>query len=160
MPGPYNQDGRDSRVQPQGQQRSPQRAFSDPPAIELTGIQFAKPLNPDLFAGLAENAAQAVAGDQYNRKNKPSQIRKFYDELTMWQNKVQQKPEAFSDYLPFIKMLNAKVAYAQGRDLVDANFAKLMTHCLGKIDSAETLNHCKLFLEAFLGYYKAVRPKD
>lgn len=159
MSTPYNQGGRDNRPQ-YGQQRSQQGGFNDAPTIDLTGILFSKPLSPELFANVAEKAALAVAGDERNRKNKPSQIRKFYDELTMWQTKVQQKPEAFGDYLPFIKMLNAKVAYARGRELVDENFARLLEHCLSKVNSVETLNHCKLFFEAFLGFYKQVRPKD
>lgn len=57
-------------------------------------------------------------------------------------------------------MLNAKVAYAEGRDLVDKNFVKLLEHCLRQAVDTKTLGYVKLFFEAFLGFYKAERPSD
>jgi hypothetical protein len=35
-----------------------------------------------------------------------------------------------------------------------------MNHCLKEITSAETLHRCKTFFEAFMDYYKVVRPRD
>ena len=52
-------------------------------------------------------------------------------------------------------MLNAKAAYAQGRQHVDANFVALIARCLGQVDSPETLRNFKLFFEAFLGLLQA-----
>lgn len=130
------------------------------PEIDVTGISFKEKIDPELFNGVARRAAQAIAGPDRYQKNKPTQLRRFFDELVMWSAKVDQAPDRFAEYLPFIRMLNAKAAYADGRGLVDGNFIKLISHCLGQVTNPETLRYAKLFFEAFLGFYKEVRPKD
>ncbi|KAB2935121.1 MAG: type III-A CRISPR-associated protein Csm2 [Candidatus Contendobacter sp.] len=136
----------------------------DEPTLVTSKIVFTKPLNPDLFNGVARQVAETIAENR--NTNKPSQIRKFYDELCLWETKVNQDPQkseaCFAEYLPFILMLNAKVAYAHGRKpmLVDANFVKLIGHCLQQVEKPETLRICKIFFEAFLGFYKELRPSD
>ncbi|MCP4287205.1 MAG: type III-A CRISPR-associated protein Csm2, partial [Gammaproteobacteria bacterium] len=105
----------------------------------------------DLFNTIAHNAAKAVAGDNYNQKNKPTQLRQFYDELVMWEEKTRQDKKRFPEYLPFIRMLNAKAAYAKGRNHVDQNFVELVSHCVGQVNSPDTLRNFKLFFEAFMG---------
>jgi CRISPR-associated protein Csm2 len=113
-------------------------------------------LDPELFNTLAKNAAQDVASGG-DRVNKSTQLRKFYDELVLWDNKVQLHPEKFDEYLPFIRMLNAKVAYAEGRKLVDHHFVSLLNNGLKQVICPETLHTFKLFMEAFMGFYKQVR---
>ncbi len=86
----------------------------------------------------------------------------------MWDQKATmsaKNPEKFTEYLPYIRMLNAKVAYAEGRKssgqgLVDNNYVTLINRCLEQVDSTETLRIFKLFMEAFMGFYKQERPKD
>lgn len=150
-----NQYGRDNRSQGGG----PPGQVAD---IDLTRVRFTsatgQALDADLFAAVAQACAQKIGDDK--RKNKPSQLRKFYDELGMWAERVRAEPDKFAEFLPFIRMLNAKVAYAKGRDLVDANYEALMNHCLKEVTNPETLHLCKTFFEAFMGYYKVVRPKD
>lgn len=114
-------------------------------------------LNPELFNTIARDAAIQVASGG-DRVNKSTQLRKFYDELVMWDNKASMQPEKFNEYLPFIKMLNAKVAYAEGRKLVDRNFVNLLNEGLTQVNTAETLHTFKLFMEAFMGFYKQERP--
>lgn len=114
-------------------------------------------LDPELFSGIARNAAKEVASGG-DRVNKATQLRKFYDEIVLWDNKVLLHPEKFDEYLPFIRMLNAKVAYAEGRKLVDHNFVNLLNHGLKQVVCAETLHTFKLFMEAFMGFYKQERP--
>ncbi|MCP9440649.1 MAG: type III-A CRISPR-associated protein Csm2 [Nitrospira sp.] len=121
-------------------------------------IRFTKPLEPELFNSRAQEAAKRVAQDR-NRNNR-AQLRRFYDELILWETRVAQQPEKFGDYLPFIRMLNAKVAYAEGRKLVDRTFVTLMHHTLSEVTSPESLTICKLFWEAFMGFYKKERPSD
>lgn len=126
------------------------------PFLDTTAIQFAKN-SADLFDDIANKAAETIAdsGD----KNKSTQLRKYYDELAMWDQKIKQNPDKYVEYLPLIKMLNAKVAYANGRKLVDDNFVKLMRHCLGQLtNDKKTFETCKLFFEAFMGFYKMHRP--
>jgi CRISPR-associated protein Csm2 len=114
-------------------------------------------LNPELFNTIAKDAAKEVASGG-DRVNKATQLRKFYDELVLWDNKVLLHPEKFDEYLPFIRMLNAKVAYAEGRKLVDPNFVNLLHNGLKQVVCAETLHTFKLFMEAFMGFYKQERP--
>ena len=132
----------------------------DESTLVTSKIVFA-PLDADLFNGVARQVAETIAENR--NANKPSQVRKFYDELCLWETKVNQdaeKAERFAECLPFILMLNAKVAYAKGRRLVDANFVKLIGDSLKQVKDPNTLRLCKLFFEAFLGFYKELRPSD
>ena len=94
-------------------------------------------------------------------KNKPSQLRKFYDELVMWHDKLAFEKTAdaraakYRELAPFIKMMNAKVAYARGRGHVDQNFEQLFSHLIRQIACPATLKNAKLFMEAVLGFLKA-----
>jgi len=114
-------------------------------------------LDPALFDTVAHEAAKGIGSNKWG--NKPAQIRQFYDELVMWEERVRQDPGRFQEFLPFIRMLNAKAAYAQGRQHVDQNFVALIARCLAQVDSPETLRNFKLFFEAFLGFYKLEGPK-
>ena len=131
----------------------------DEPTLITSKIVFSpSPVDAELFNGVARQTAETIAENR--NANKPSQVRKFYDELCLWETKVSLEPAKFADYLPFILMLNAKAAYAKGRKLVDANFAKLIGDSLKQVKDPETLRICKLFFEAFLGFYKELRPSD
>ncbi len=97
-----------------------------------------------------------MRGDN-DRVNKHSQLRRFYDELCMWEEKVSRQPDKFDEYLPFIRMLNAKAAYAEGRKLVDRTFVDLLRHTLQEVSSPKAMTTCKYFWEAFMGFYKQER---
>ncbi|MDO8940714.1 MAG: type III-A CRISPR-associated protein Csm2 [Methylicorpusculum sp.] len=128
-----------------------------PDPIDTSLIQL-KTIKADLLDNVAQNAATTIADNR--NSNKPTQLRRFYDEIVLWDSKVNQQPEKFEEYLPFIRMINAKVAYALGRKLVDPNFVKLINDGLRQVDSVDTMRHFKLFMEAFMGFYKEKRPKD
>lgn len=144
--------GQTPRSGQQSQQVAP------PQTAQWETVRFTKPLNPELFNSVAQQAAKQVAAQADSRKNNATQLRRFYDELILWEARVTQQPGKFEDYLPFIRMLNAKVAYAEGRKLVDRTFVTLMHHTLGEVQNAESLTTCKLFWEAFMGFYKQERP--
>ena len=112
-----------------------------------------------LFDEIADQTAKYIA-DIDKDKNKSTQLRKYYDELGMWEQKIKQNPASYSNYLPLIKMINAKVAYAKGRKLVTEEFVELMRHCLRQVnEDKETFINCKLFFEAFMGFYKVYKPQ-
>jgi len=127
----------------------------------LAKIVFTKDALPaEIFSDIAEEAARRVKDSGGKDKNTPTQLRRFYDELVMWNDTVQQEPRdkrkgEYEKLEPFIKMLKAKVAYAKGRNHVDEDFKKLFSHCINKIDCPDSLKHCKFFMEAFMGYSKA-----
>lgn len=135
------------------------------PTITTSDIKLQTPVSVELFASVAEDKAITVARAGGRRNNKSTQLRKFYDELVMWFEKVNlertndAKNSKYTEVAPFIKMMNAKVAYAKGRDHVDACFEQMFSHLIRQIDSPETLKHAKLFMEAFMGFYKVHEEK-
>jgi len=122
-------------------------------SFEINEVQLSGVPSSALFDSVAEETAIMIKQSS-DRNNNSTQLRRFYDELEGWNQKVKENPEAFDEFLPLIKMLNAKVAYARGRSLVSAKFSELFSHCIRQINDKESLNNCKLFLEAFLGFYK------
>lgn len=131
------------------------------PTISVSDIKLATPISENLFADIAQEKAARVFEGGAGRKNKSTQLRKFYDELVMWFDKVnlertkEAKARKFTEVAPFIKMMKAKVAYAQGRDHVDDCFKSMFSHLIQEISDVDSLKHAKLFMEAFMGFYKA-----
>ena len=116
-----------------------------------------KKLSDNIFSDIAETAAKHISSPN---QNKASQIRKFYDELAMWDEKIHRNKAEYDKSAPFIHMLKAKVAYAKGRGNVDANFVAIFNHLIDQISDPQTLRHAKLFFEAMLGYRKAYETKN
>ena len=154
-------NGRYQGSGPRAADTRPHQAVRTTPTIELSDIKFGEGLNELIFADIAQDKARVVAAAGEGTKNKSTQLRKFYDELVMWQEKVglEQNAEArqarYRELAPYIKMLTAKVAYARARNHVDVCFEKLFGHVVRQIQCPETLQHAKLFIEAFMGFYKA-----
>lgn len=119
--------------------------------------------NPKLIKeiGQGKNKEWKVVEDK--KANAPTQIRKFYDEVCLWADKT-QAIESLERNLPFIKMMNAKAAYARGRELVDDQFVAWFSSCLGQITTADgegltKFRNFRTLFEAFVGFYKVARPK-
>ncbi len=125
----------------------------------LAEIRFAAPLDPQIFSDVAKRVAKEIPTSN-TRVNRPSQLRRFYDEIVLWEDKVRAAPERFEEYRPFLLMMNAKAAYAQGREVVSGEFACLVQHTLAQVQDEKSLHLCKLFWEAFMGFYKLERPND
>lgn len=128
-------------------------------------IRLATPIPDELFGDIARDKAAEIAaagaGAGAGGKNKYTQLRKFYDELIIWHEKVhhertpQAKASKYAEITPFIKMMKAKVAYARARGHVDECFEQLFAHLVSQIDGIDSLKNAKLFMEAFMGFYKA-----
>jgi CRISPR-associated protein Csm2 len=150
------QRGSRSSNQPQ---RTPPRpeARQDPPFVSK--IVFGERIDPKLYSDIAEEAAKEIGRDSKDQ-NKPSQLRRFYDELVMLQDKVGSDAPRFEQHQPFIQMLKAKVAYAEGRRKVDNRFASLLRRVVDQADNHQKLKQARLFMEAFMGFYKVYGPRD
>jgi CRISPR-associated protein Csm2 len=143
------------------------RYRDSPLPIKLDDVKFGKEIDANLFADIAQAKAKFISEEGRGRKNKSTQLRKFYDELVMWHDKVflardengktsaEIRQKEYAQLVPFIKMLCAKVTYAKGREHVSEGFEKLFTHVVRAISDPETLKQAKLFIEAFMGFYKA-----
>ncbi len=141
------------------QNHHPQSSYKEQATmIDTSKIKFRleedEALNSDLYNTVAQTVAQTLGAAQGKTTNASTQLRKFYEEIVMWEQKVRQSPEKFPEFLPFIKMLNAKAAYAEGRKLVDNNYKKLIAACLQQVDSVDTMTRFKFFMEAIIGFYK------
>ena len=115
-----------------------------------------------LFSEDAEEIAKQLdastkAGGRDNGKNKSTQVRRFYDELVGWQDRIGNDVEKFNQYVAFIRMLNAKAAYAEGRNLVTPDFVTWFKDCIKQVDSPRTLTNFRLHFEAVLGFLKSIR---
>lgn len=125
-----------------------------------------KTINSNLFSTHAEDWAKKVCESGLNYKkdklerNKISQIRKFYDEVLRFSNFV-KAGEDYKSILPYIKMLNAKAAYAEGRKLVTEDFKMFIKQSLEYLTDHEpkTFDIFANFFEAFMGYYKFYESK-
>jgi CRISPR-associated protein Csm2 len=120
------------------------------------------PPKPTLFDTDAQDVAKelhasAEADRGGKEKNKSTQIRRFYDELVGWQERIGSDEAKFKQYEAFVKMLNAKAAYAEGRKLVTTDFVSWFQDCVKQVDSPRTLKHFRLHFEAMLGFLKAIR---
>ena len=151
-----------------------------PPNCEMLNsvIDLRQP-NINLFNETAQSIAKEMAYPEllkWNNKNrvweikhdknvnKITQLRKFYDELCMWEAK-NKNIQVFAENLPFIKMLNAKVAYARSREYVDDKFVAMVAGCLSQINETDEegmkkFKNFRTFFEAFYGFYRAERIKD
>lgn len=147
---------------PSGGPRGSDRPAPAPVAsIDTAPVKLGADMPELLFADIAQEAARTIAAAGAGRNNKSSQLRKFYDELVMWHDKLAFEKTAdaraakYRELAPFIKMMNAKVAYARGRGHVDQNFEQLFSHLIRQIACPATLKNAKLFMEAVLGFLKA-----
>ncbi|MBI4843637.1 MAG: type III-A CRISPR-associated protein Csm2 [Nitrospirae bacterium] len=106
--------------------------------------------------------AEEVFGGQLRsngKANKPTQLRKFYDEVLKFDGMLKSLPseqqnEEFEKLLPYLKMLNAKASYAMGRDLVTKEFKDFLSQSLVQVKSKEDFDIFAGLFEAFMGFYK------
>ncbi len=102
--------------------------------------------DPNLFDTTAKEWAEAID------KTKKTQARNFYEKVLELEAK--SKNEEWQNVLPFVKMLNSKVAYGVSRKVVSGEFQDMMTQCITQVNTKEDLKVFKLFFEAVLGYFK------
>jgi CRISPR-associated protein, csm2 family len=124
--------------------------------LNINEIKFGGEKPTEIFSDIAQRAAKHIKTNK--NVNKTTQLRKFYDELAMWNERVQlvreNKENKFQELAPFIKMLKAKVAYARGRNRVDDHFLEVFNRCIDQANNVETLRDAKLFMEAVMGFCK------
>jgi CRISPR-associated protein Csm2 len=121
-------------------------------------------IEPKLFSDIAEQTAADIAksGQTQTRDgkvrldhNKRTQIRKFYDEVLRLNGSVKSNPNDWDVVLPYINMLIAKAAYANGRNkLVTDDFVDLLKDCIGQVQRPSDLDVFANFFESFMGFYR------
>ncbi|WP_457573888.1 type III-A CRISPR-associated protein Csm2 [Desulfolithobacter sp.] len=115
-------------------------------------------VDPTLFSTIAEEMARAI-GKEDSRKNKGTQLRRFFDELVRINTRAQREGDDWHLTHPLVHMMVAKVAYARGRNLVTESFVNLIRDGIAQVHDREDLQVLTNFLEAFMGFYKVHGPK-
>lgn len=85
-------------------------------------------------------------------KTKKTQLRNFYDKVLELEKRSHK--EEWNEVLPFVKMLNSKVAYAHNREVINCEFQTMINQCISQIRNKDDLKTFKLFFEAVLGFFK------
>jgi len=114
-------------------------------------------IKTNLFSEEAENLAKKIAQESERSKgrvNSRTQLRKFYDEVLKFKSRIKENPEKFNSLLPYIKMLNAKVKYAEGRGHVTKEFVDFIKNCLEQVKTKKDFDVFADFFEAFMGFYR------
>lgn len=109
----------------------------------------------ELFNETAENWAKAICGEGGDCRVKSSQLRNFYEKVMELEEKAAKltDDQFKEDVLPFVKMLNSKVAYANTRKTVSREFVDMMNQCIGQVQKVDDMKVFKLFVEAVIGFY-------
>ncbi|NQU02986.1 MAG: type III-A CRISPR-associated protein Csm2 [Syntrophaceae bacterium] len=110
-------------------------------------------LDPKLFSDIAMGWAQKIHASGNKESNKRSQLRKFYDEVIRLNSLAKGNPEDWDNIVPFVNMVVAKAAYAEGRRKVSKEFSELMKHCIDHVENEKDLDVFANFFEAFMGFY-------
>ena len=116
----------------------------------------------ELFNKTAKEWAEKIGADKkFGVQN--TQMRKFYDKVLELNEKAKHKD--FDEVLPFVKMLNSKVAYASQRSsgsgkIVNSTFVSMINSCVNQVAKKEDLNTFKLFFEAVVGFHKALDGRN
>jgi len=115
--------------------------------------------NPEIFSQKAAELSEKLAKDQ--RKNKRTQLRRFYDELLrLDQDARQQGEEKWPHILARVHLLIPKAAYAERRGLVSKEFVEFIKSSVLQTKTKEDLGVFATLFEAIMGFYNQDRPRD
>ncbi len=120
--------------------------YNKPKAAKCLDFKLDYTEDPNLFDETARKIAEAIKTTQTN------QLRNFYDEVLKLLER--SKKEDWNSVLPFVKMLNAKVAYANARKHASDEFKEFINECVSKTTNKDKLKIFKLLFEAVLGFSK------
>ena len=107
----------------------------------------------ELFDEVALYWANRISEKGMNK----NQLRNFYDKVLELYEKSLYTENFEEEVLPFVKMLNSKVAYAVNRKVANNDFKEMMNDCISQIKTKEDLEVFKYFFEAVIGFYKGGR---
>ncbi len=111
-------------------------------------------LNPLLFSDVAEKLAKEIHDSGGKHANKRSQLRKFFDEVIRLNSLAKSNPGDWDNIIPYVNMLIAKAAYAQGRGKVTQEFVGFVKGCIEQVHKDRDLDVFANFFEAFIGFYR------
>jgi len=113
--------------------------------VQIPQITLDYTKDNELFNKTAENLANLIDTNS-------TQMRKFYEYILELNDRA--KSESFENILPFVKMLNSKIAYAKSRGHIDNFFVEMLKKCIEQVKNQKDLETFKLFFEAVIGFSK------
>lgn len=125
--------------------------------IEFYKNKENRTIRPELFSTDAEDLAKKLVDE---KRNKRTQIRKFYDEVVRLNTQSKSDPKDWENILPYLNMLIAKAVYAEGRNLVTRDFVSFIRESVGQVKAPEDLDVFSTLFEAFMGFYRKYGPSN
>lgn len=115
-------------------------------------------LRADLFSSVAETEANRIANEE--KPTAYTQIRKFYDEVLRYKVKISANESDFEKYLPYVRMINAKLTYANAKGHLAKECLKFFKDCINEISDVRDFYAFSDFFEAFMAFYKRYSKKN
>jgi len=140
------------------QQGGPQQTLRLP-EIKFWSDKEKKLVNTTLFSEIAFKYSEIISSKD-KKKNKRSQLRKFYDEVLFFYDRLKGEKDKFQQFLPYIKLIRAKLYYSVGRKHITDEFRTMVESCLNQVETWDDFEVFKNFFEAFMGYYRYHRKDD
>lgn len=119
-------------------------------------------IHPELVTKMAQNAAQSFFSGPRDEL-KASQLRKFYGDVKTLELRYKNstnKKSAFQEILPLIKLLKAKSAYANSREVIPATFKNWIWENVDSISSEKDFLAFLLYFEAVVGFCHGLKGKN
>lgn len=112
-------------------------------------------LKAELFSTIADSYAKEISSDN-DKCNKYTQIRKFYEEILPYKTDIpiNADKEIFERKIPYIKMLNARLAYSAARLHISNKCCCFFQGLVNEINDPADFYAFVDFFEAFLAFYK------
>ncbi|MHB1661180.1 MAG: type III-A CRISPR-associated protein Csm2 [bacterium] len=120
-----------------------------PVSIELYEGNDKNKIKLDLFDVQAEKAAKEIIGEH---KNKINQIRIFYNQFIVLNEKINNVEDNFRKQLPYIKMIKARAKYSKGRKNIGGYFENFLIKCVDKVNTLQDFKLICSFFETVVGY--------
>lgn len=128
-------------------------------------------LRADLFSSVAETEANKIAKskdvillDNGKKKivNAPTytQLRKFYNDVLRYKTKIAANESEFEKYLPYVRMINAKLTYSNARDNITKDCLGFFKVRINEILDIKDFYAFSDFFEAFMAFYKKYSKKN
>ncbi|MDR1836466.1 MAG: type III-A CRISPR-associated protein Csm2 [Treponema sp.] len=135
-----------------------------------------KPLDPDLFDGIAKKIADRLGHSVDNGNYKKTygvgrtQIRRLYDEVKRFEQKLDGTDETWKEHYPFFRMIKSKLSYTIARAKEKAkdsdtangykNLSEFITKGINQVENEENYRVFAALFEAVYGFYYENAPKE
>ena len=118
-------------------------------------------LQVELFSAMAETEARRIALPENKTVKAPAytQLRKFYNEVLCYKTKIEANEGDFDKYLPYVRMINAKLTYANAKGNITKDCLNFFKARINEIFDIKDFYAFADFFEAFIAFYRQYNSK-